>query len=161
MIVDLTVQLDRTERLLRQFLAAKTGRKSEQLSPDQLALFAAAAGVSLEESSEKPEDEDEQDPPAGGSSGHKPHGRRPLAPHLKRQRIEHNLAENEKHCHACAQDLRPIGEESSERYEYLPAQMLVIEEVCKKYACACTIKTATKPAQPIEKSSAGASTSYS
>ena len=52
---------------------------------------------------------------------------------------------------------RPIGEESSERYEYIPAQLTVIEDVCKKYACACTVKTATKPSQPVEKSTAGAS----
>ena len=50
-----------------------------------------------------------------------------------------------------------MGEESSERYEYVPAQLLVIEDVCKKYACACSVKTATKPPQPIEKSTAGAS----
>jgi len=155
MLVDLTAQLDRTERLLRQLLAAKTGRKSEQLSPDQLALFAAEAGVAVEEESE--DEDDILPPPASGASTKKPHGRRPLSPHLKRQRIEHDLAEPEKHCAECAQDLRFIGEESSERYEYLPAQMLVIEDVCKKYACQCTIKTATKPAQPIEKSVAGAS----
>jgi transposase len=29
--------------------------------------------------------------------------------------------------------------------------------VCKKYACACTVRTATKPPQPIEKSTACAS----
>ena len=69
----------------------------------------------------------------------------------------HDLAEEEKHCSACQQDLRPIGEESSERYEYIPAQLTVIEDICKKYACACTVKTATKPSQPIEKSTAGAS----
>jgi transposase len=69
----------------------------------------------------------------------------------------HDLTESEKHCPDCAQDLRPIGEESSERYEYIPAQLTVIEEVCKKYACACTVRTATKPSQPIEKSTAGAS----
>src|SRR5437764_13036206 len=51
----------------------------------------------------------------------------------------------------------PSREESSERYEYIPAQLTVIEDVCKKYACACTVKTATKPPQPIEKSTAGAS----
>jgi hypothetical protein len=48
-IVDLTAQLDRTERLLRQLLEAKTGRKSEQLSREQLALFAEEAGISLPE----------------------------------------------------------------------------------------------------------------
>jgi transposase len=67
------------------------------------------------------------------------------------------LTDSEKHCETCAQDLRLIGEESSERYEYIPAQLMVIEDVCKKYACECTVKTATKPSQPIEKSTAGAS----
>ena len=77
--------------------------------------------------------------------------------HLKRERIEHDLKAEEKHCAGCSQDLRLIGEETSERYEYIPAQLLVIEDVCKKYACACTVKTASKPPQPIEKSAAGAS----
>jgi len=80
-----------------------------------------------------------------------------LAPQLKRERIEHDLSEAEKHCLACDQDLRPIGEETSERYEYIPAKFVVIEDVCKKYACACTVKTATKPPQPIARSAAGAS----
>src|SRR5215470_15564813 len=80
-----------------------------------------------------------------------------LSPHLKRERIVHDLKDAEKHCAVCAQDLRPIGEESSERYEYIPAQVIVVEDVCKKYACECTVKTATKPPQPIEKSTAGAS----
>ena len=35
--------------------------------------------------------------------------------------------------------------------------MKVIEDACMKYACACTVKTATKPPQPIEKSTASAS----
>ena len=69
----------------------------------------------------------------------------------------HDLQDTEKHCAVCAQDLRPIGKESSERYEYIPAQVIVVEDVCKKYACECTVKTATKPPQPIEKSTAGGS----
>jgi hypothetical protein len=32
----------------------------------------------------------------------------------------------------------------------------VIEDTCKKYACACTVKMTAKPSQPIEKSTAGA-----
>ena len=39
----------------------------------------------------------------------------------------------------------------------IPAQLTVIEDVCKKYACDCTVRTATKPPQSIEKSTAGAS----
>jgi transposase len=87
----------------------------------------------------------------------RPRRRKSLPRHLKRERIEHDLAEGEKHWEECGEDLRRIGEEISERYEYIPAQMKVIEDVCQKYACACTVKTATKPSQPIEKSTAGAS----
>jgi len=157
MLVDVTAQLDRTERLLRQLLQAKTGRKSEQLSREQLALFAAELKISLPEAEESDDSGDE--PPAGASaSGNgNPRGRKPLPRHLKRERIEHDLPETEKHCAECDQDLRKIGEEVSERYEYLPAQMRVIEDACFTYACACTVKTASKPPQPIEKGTAGAS----
>ena len=171
MVLDLMAQLDREfsernkiETLLRELLDAKRNRKSEQLSADQLALFAAAWQARQEEAetSAKPDDSDDDDPNAapGGcepASKKRTGGRQPLPRHLKRERIVHDLAEEEKHCDACQQDLRPIGEESSERYEYIPAQVTVIEDVCKKYACACTVKTATKPSQPIEKSTAGAS----
>jgi transposase len=81
----------------------------------------------------------------------------PSPEHLQRQRIVHDLAESEKHCKDCDKDLRQIGEEVSERYEYIPAQLKVVEDVCIKYACECTVTTATKPPQPIEKSTAGAS----
>lgn len=157
-VVDLTAQLDRTERLLKQLLQAKTGRRSEQLSREQLALFAAEAGLPLPEQEEQPKDTDDE-PPADVSSSNpaRSRGRKPLPRHLKRERIEHDLPEADKHCGQCEQDLRRIGEQVSERYEYIPAQMKVIEDACFTYACACTVKTAGKPAQPIEKSTAGAS----
>jgi len=171
MVLDLMAQLDRefTERnkiegLLRELLDAKRTRKSEQLSADQLALFAAAWQARQAEAGTdaKVQDDDDHDAQPGGSgvAGEKKKsggGRQPLAKNLKRERIVHDLADSEKHCQACQQDLRPIGEESSEHYEYIPAQLTVIENVCKKYACDCTVKTATKPPQPIEKSTAGAS----
>jgi transposase len=160
MLVDVTAQLDKTQRLLRQLLAAKSGSRSEQLSADQLRLFAQELGADLF-SSAASDREDSDNPPAPGGTDDpdesKARGRRPLPSHLKRQRIVHDLAQEDKHCGACHQDLRHIGEEVSERYEYIPAQMLVIEDACQKYVCACTVRTATKPAQPIEKSTAGAS----
>src|ERR1700722_14857789 len=163
MLVDLTSQLDKTQRLLSQLLAAKSGTRSEQLSADQLRLFAQELSAELPKAvteAEKDSKNDDDLPPGAGSGDAnqaRPRGRRSLPAHLKRERIEHDLTEEEKHCASCNQDLRPIGEESCERYEYIPAQMLVIEDVCKKYACACSVKTATKPPQPIEKSTAGAS----
>jgi transposase len=170
MVLDLMAQLDhestersKIESLLRELLDAKRNRKSEQLSVDQLALFAAAwqkrQGEAEDASPKEDSDDDDATPSGSGDATPKKRsgGRQPLPRHLKRERIVHDLAKEEKHCAACQQDLRPIGEESSERYEYVPAQLTVIEDVCKKYACACTVKTASKPAQPIEKSTAGAS----
>jgi len=157
-----STERNKIETLLRELLDARRNRKSEQLSADQLALFAAAwqARQSPAEST-NPTDDSDDDNPTVSSGGNAPKkksgGRQPLPRHLKRERIVHDLAEAEKHCTTCQQDLRPIGEESSERYEYIPAQLTVIEDVCKKYACACTVRTATKPPQPIEKSTAGAS----
>jgi hypothetical protein len=155
MVLDLMAQLDRehTERskietLLRELLDARRNRKSEQLSVDQLALFAAAwqARQAEAEASAKTDDSDDNDAAPGGGEAPKKRGggRQPLPRHLKRERIVHDLAEEDKHCPACQRDLRPIGDETSERYEYIPAQLIVIEDVCRKYACDCTVKTATK-----------------
>lgn len=162
MLVDLTAQLDKTQRLLRPLLAAKSGTRSEQISADQLQLFAQELGISpvMEEKDEGGADQ-KPDPPAATGSGSgdekKPRGRQALPRHLKRERLVHDLAEADKHCRTCGEDVRRMGEEVSERYEYIPAQMKVIEDACQKYACSCKIVTATKPAQPIEKSTASAS----
>ena len=172
MVLDLIKQLDaeqarriKTENLLRQLLAARSGKRSEQITEEQLVLFEAelkAQGVNVEDLSKDPgtgpDDNNPNDPPASSesSAGAKPRGRSPLPAHLKRERILHDLAEAEKHCDKCNQDLREFGEETSERYEYIPAQLIVIEDICKKYSCACTVRTATKPSRPIEKSTAGA-----
>jgi hypothetical protein len=121
MVLDLMAQLDResTERnkieaLLRELLDSKRNRKSEQLSVDQLALFTAAwqARQVTAEAPPKTDGPDDQDPgaQAGGGETTPPKrngGRQPLARHLKRERIVHDLADAEKHCAACQQDLRP------------------------------------------------------
>jgi transposase len=170
-VVDLAEQLDRSlaeqnkyQSLLRELLEAQRNRKSEQLSKEQLALFEAAwQARSAEANAEAADDDDDLDGDAGSAS--KPDatptpkrgGRQPLARHLKRERVVHDLAEAEKHCQGCGKDLRLIAEETSERYEYIPASMKVIQDVCLKYACNCTVRTATKAPQPIEKGTAGAS----
>jgi transposase len=172
MVLDLMAQLDReftargkVETLLRELLDAKRNRKSEQLSDEQLALFTALWQARQTEreaanaGGAEDDDDDETGRPGASSTtpGKKPGGRQFLPRHLKRERIVHDLSEQEKRCTRCAQDLRHIGEETCERYEYVPASLTVIEEACLKYACACTVRTAGKPPQPIEKSIAGAS----
>ena len=170
-VLDLAEQLDRSlaeqnkyQSLLRELLEAQRNRKSEQLTKEQLALFEAAwQARSAEDQAAADEGDDDLDSAAG--AGQKPNetpskrrgGRQPLARDLERERIVHDLAESEKHCAGCGQDLRLIAEETSERYDYIPASLRVIQDVCLKYACDCTVKTAGKPPQPIEKSTAGAS----
>src|SRR5215471_4199604 len=165
-VLDLVAQLDRAfaeqhkyENLLRELLEAQRNRKSEQLSKEQLALFEAAwqACHPQEESAAAEDDDDIDNHPEGQPQTHKRGGRQPLARHLIRERIVHDLAESEKHCNSCGQNLRLIAEETSERYDFIPASLRVIQDVCLKYACGCTVKTATKPPQPIEKSTASAS----
>lgn len=171
-VVDLIEQLDRSlaeqnkyQNLLRELLEAQRSRKSEQLTKEQLALFEAAWQAQHPEGQSDEDDADDDDlggAPQGGQQNsqmqhNKRGGRQALARHLTRERIVHDLAEAEKHCAGCGRDLRLIEEETSERYEYIPASFKVIEDVRLKYACDCTIRTAEKPGQPIEKSTASAS----
>ena len=163
-VVDLCEQLkhessekDKYRSLLREVLEAQRNRKSEQLSKEQLALFEALWKASDPEeedgeSAAEPEQDKPEEPQVKKRSG-----RQPLAKNVIRERILHDLAEADKHCDGCGKDLRLIDQEISERYEYIPASIKIIEDVRLKYACDCTVKTADKPAQPIEKSTAGAS----
>lgn len=150
----------------------KRGRQSEKLSGDQLALFAAAWPVHgpEEKPEEKPEEEnksgdgDDQDPSASASPAapeQKPPqgrgGRKPLSPHLAREERVHDVSGKDQPCDDCGSALRPMPPDTSERYEFIPAQLKVVKDICLKYACACQIHTANKPAQPLPKSIADAS----
>jgi transposase len=82
--------------------------------------------------------------------------RRPLPAELPRVRIEHDIAEHEKLC-ACGCQRHVIDEVVSEQLDIVPAQIRVLQNVRKKYACPnCEqgVLTAPLPAQPIPKSNA-------
>jgi transposase len=135
------------QHMLEQLLRARYGPRRERLNENQLFLFAAEIlKIETKESGSK-------DKPASDRPKRKGHGRQRLPKSLKRQRVVYDLAEHEKHCPVCQNQLNRIGEEISERLEYVPASMVVIEEVCQKYACkkGCTVVTAGKPMAPIEK----------
>ena len=120
----------------------KADARSEQITEEQLALFEAelkAQGVNVEDLSKGNDagnGPDEKNPPASsGNTETNPRGRRALPAHLKRERIVHDLGEAEKHCAICAQDLREFGEETSERYEYIPPQLIVMKMFAKSFLC--------------------------
>src|SRR5208283_4740119 len=147
-------ELRQVQHLLEQLLRWRYGQKRERIDENQLFLFATSVICHVVA-------------PTPGSTplarqtstaGKKGHGRRPLPAALQRRRVVYDLGEHERQCPHCQNELRPIGEEVSERLEYVPASCYVIEEACRKYACphGCTVVTANKPAAPIEKGRAGA-----
>lgn len=71
---------------------------------------------------------------------------------LPRERVVHDLSEEEKIC-SCGFQLEKIGEDISEQIERIPEQVKIIEHVRPKYVCRpCeTIKVAPKPESPLPK----------
>src|SRR5207245_579375 len=79
--------------------------------------------------------------------------------HLPRQRVEHDLSEFDKHCPCCGTLRVKIGEEVSERLDYVPASLLVVEHVRPKYVCrkcAGQLASAELPPEPVPKGIPGA-----
>jgi transposase len=132
---------------VEQLLRSRYGPRRERVNENQLFLFAAEI-LGNDRGEAVPKDKPVSDRPK-----RKGHGRQRLPKSLKRQRVVFDLAEHEKQCPHCLSALKRIGEEISERLEYVPASMLVIEEACQKYVCenGCILVTAAKPMAPIEK----------
>ena len=154
-------RLERENAALRQQLDALCqklfGKKSERVSAEQLRL----AFAQLAEARQAPDDPTETD--SGERPGkprrppRRPTGRRPLPRSLPRQRVEIDVPAADKQC-ACGHAKQRIGESVSEKLEYVPASLRVIETVRWKYACPhCHdgVVEAPAPPQAIEKSLAG------
>jgi transposase len=85
----------------------------------------------------------------------RPHGRRQPAANLRREPRRHELTLAERSCPECGTERREIGVETSQQYDYKPAEVYVIEHQRVKYACPCCqgqVAIAAKPAQVLEKS---------
>ena len=87
--------------------------------------------------------------------------RRPsLSADLPREDVVHDIADAEKVCDDCGHDLHQMGEEVSEKLEFIPATVKVIRHIRPKYSCRCceqqatrtTIKVAPVPASLLPKS---------
>jgi len=140
-------RLQQRQHLLEQLLRWRYGPKRERVNENQLFLFAVGIVTTAQEAPFPLEETRKAKPQPPG------HGRQRLPGSLARKRVVFDLGEDERRCPQCQSELRHIGEEVSERLEYVPASLYVIEEACQKYACSkgCTVLTAQKPMQPIEK----------
>ena len=156
LVVALRAQNDdlvaKNQRLSEMFRLAQQKRfgKSSEAYPGQGELFNEA-----EELVEQAVDVDEE---TITYTRHKPK-REKISADIPRERVIYDINDEEKICDCCQHALHPIGEDTSEKLEFIPAQVKVIVNVRPKYACkACekngtsnTIKQAPVPASIIPK----------
>jgi len=149
-------RIDFLEERIRLLTNELFGRKTEkQLKPDakQLLLFAEDSVDAHEEAAQPDEIKIPQ-------HTRKKQGRKPLPENLERVEVVIDIEEEEKTC-ACGCELSHIGSDTSEKLEIIPAKILVLRYIRKKYACkSCegveddgpTVKIAPMPPQIIPKS---------
>jgi transposase len=151
-------KIDSLQHQLQALLRRYYGRSSEKMDPKQMLLFEDMIDKAIPEMPA----EDEADVQALPSKGkRKGHGRRRLPADLPREKVIHDLPEEEKTCPCCNQMRHVIGKETQEQLDYVPAKVKVIEHIRLKYGCPhCEqnaslggpqIVTAEKPLSPIEK----------
>lgn len=148
----------RLQHQLAQLLRYRYGQKRERIDENQLFLFAAQLiAASLPTNPIPSKEEPAAESASRSDRKEKPerrgHGRKPLPKSLERRRVVFNLVESQRKCQHCCTPMQKIGEDISERLEFIPASLQVIEEVRPKYACAkgCGVAAAQKPTAPIEK----------
>jgi transposase len=155
----------RLETALRQLW----NRKSEKVSPEQLALFlarlpvedaarAAVAGTAPSDSaqaasSEAPASEPEA-APAPQPSSRRRAGKRAFPADLPRKTEDVRVPEAERRCPGCGNERICIGYETQTLWDFEPAQFFLHERRREKLACkACEeqgVVTAPAPGKPIE-----------
>lgn len=143
---------EQIEMLKRALFAPKSEKNKFDLDHSQLIL---PMGLGLDEITKDPEAVSAIEVPA---HTRRKRGRKPIPDHLPRVEIIHDLPEDQKLCE-CGKFLKRIGEEVSEKLDYVPAVMQVERHIRPKYACpACdgmddgpTVRIAPMPPQIIPK----------
>jgi transposase len=124
-------------------------------NPQQPSLFPDLPGSDTEVSAEPiPPVPPPREEPTNRRGKNQSHGRRQPPSHLRRESRRYELTEAERRCPDCGTSRGEIGVETSEQYDYKPAEVFVIEHQQVKYACACCqgqVCQAPKPPQPIDK----------
>jgi len=146
-------EIERLQLLIAKLRRMQFGRRSEKLARqiEQLELqLDELATAPAEPPSAPPTPETAA--PAGARR--KP-ARRPLPPHLPRQK--RTILPKETACPDCGGELKALGEDIAEILEYVPAHFHVLQQVRPKLACThCDkIVQAEAPSRPIARGLAG------
>lgn len=162
LITTLTEQLARTRReneLLKHKLDVLCrrlfGKKSERVDAAQLklALDLLESEPAAETESLETDSGEDPRPRERKLRRGRPTGRQELPRELPRQVVTRDVPEAERVC-ACGAEKRVIGEDVSEKLEYVPASFHVIQTRRVKRACpkGHGVSVAPAPAQAVEKS---------
>ncbi|WP_437275449.1 IS66 family transposase [Sorangium sp. So ce375] len=149
LVLGLLVQLRDKNTALSARLASALrdlyGRKSQQVSTEQLMLMFAelgaeappgAAGSELgADAPPQPEQGLVPQPPEPPKPPRGRGGRAPLPEHLPRETRVVPVPEAERTCPQCGAEKKCIGHRTSEVLEFIPAQFKIIEEQREKLAC--------------------------
>ncbi len=132
MVLTLLAQIDDLHGQLYYLKRQLFGKKSEKLDPNQRLLFEdlySQVQAQLEaQESRKPS-------PKNTPKNQTHPGRKPLPADLPRHTIEIEPKEEEKICPQCQTPKERIGEEVTEKLDYVPASFYVQRYVRYKYAC--------------------------
>ena len=144
--------------MFKKELFGRSSEKRYELPPDQIPLFQEDAGLLDDEEQSR-----EQSVEIAAHS-RKKRGRKALPEDLPRIEIVHDISEEKKRC-GCGEIKSLIGEDVSEKLDYIPARVQVERHIRLKYACKkCegveddgpTVEIAPAPLQLIPKSNATA-----
>lgn len=145
--------IQRLEDYIRSLNQKQFGSSSEKLETIQADLF-----VEAEEDEDASADvgiESTEEATVTIAAHQRKKHRVSIPADLPRAEIIHDLPEDQKICPHDGAVLKQIGFESHEQVDVIPAKIQVLHHKRFKYACPCCegfLITASKPAQPIEKS---------
>ncbi len=152
-------KVSKLEHTLDELLKKLYGRSSEKVDPAQILLDFAAeeAATALPTQphvDEAPDGEARPEGTARQGRKKKGHGWRTLPKNLRRERVEITPSEAELVCDCCGGQRTSIGSpDITERLDYTPASMFVVETVRHRFRCSrCQDGTviASLPPPPIE-----------
>lgn len=130
---------------IKQLLHDRYGKKTEKLPEEELPVLDEAV-VTEEEAAEIKTAEEEIK--VSSYTRAKPK-RKPLPSDFLREVVIHDVPQENQICACCGIPLHCIGEETSEKLDYIPAQIKVIRHVRKKYSCrGCENGVITAPVPP-------------
>lgn len=128
------------------------GSSSEKISPTQTELFDEADGDAAEMEADNAPSINLIEIPVHTRSTKR---RVSIPTDIPRVDIIHDLPDDQKVCPHDGTALKRIGSETHVQLDIIPAKVQALNHIRYKYACPCCeqyLLTATKPAQPIEKS---------